>query len=126
MLAVDVLQRVARVLGLDSYLEVTVENDGHLDLSAFNIETHAGVLLDGVGDALMLHWHRESLQGRLKEGLGARSSTLMYAYPFTLCHRAVVATMDLSAANLDYFSKHHWLSDKNNVIALRLDTRAWV
>ena len=84
------------------------------------------MLLDGVGDALMLHKHRESLQGRLKQGLGGKSSTMMYAYPFTLCHRAVVVTMDLSAANLQYFSNHHWLSDKRNVIALRLSTRAWV
>ena len=27
-------------------------------------------------------------------------------------------TMDLSAANLDFFQKHHWLSDRRNVILL--------
>ena len=80
----------------------------------------------GVGDALMLHGHRESLQGRAKEGRGGKSTTMMYAYPFTLCHRAVVLTMDLSASNLDYFSRHHWLSDRRNVITLRLDAQAWV
>ena len=56
---------------------------------------------------------------------GGRSATMMYSYPFTLCRRAVVATMDLSASNLQYFSEHHWLSDKRNVIVLRLMEQAW-
>ena len=51
---------------------------------------------------------------------------MIYAYPFTLCRRAVVATMDLSAANLEYFQEHHWLSDRRNVIVLRLSTEAWL
>ena len=89
------------------------------------METNAGVLLDGVGDALMLHAHRESLQGRVKEDLGGKSSTMMYAYPFTLCHRAVVVTMDLSASNLECFNTHHWLSDERNVMALHLVAQAW-
>ena len=84
------------------------------------------MLLDGVGDAMMLHRHREALQGRAKENRGGRSATMMYAYPFTLCRRAVVATMDLSAANLSVFSNHHWLSDCRNVLVLNLDQRAWV
>ena len=78
------------------------------------------------GDALMLHQHREALQGRAKENRGGRSATMMYACPFTLCRRAVVATMDLSAANLDFFQKHHWLSDRRNVILLQLQQQAWV
>ena len=45
---------------------------------------------------------------------------MMYAYPFTLCRRAVVATMDLSAKNLGFFDTHHWLSDARNVVVLRL------
>ena len=126
MLAAHILKRVGDALGLDGYLEVTVEADSNLDLAAFDVETQAGILLDGVGDAVMLHTHRESLQGRLKEGVGGKSSTMMYAYPFTLCHRAVVATMDLSAANLQYFTDHHWLSDRRNVIALRLESQAWI
>ena len=126
MLAASILTRIATALGLKTFKEITVEDDGNLDLSNFDIDTDAGVLLDGVGDALMLHNHRESLQGRMKEGIGGKSNTMMYAYPFTLCHRAVVVTMDLSASNLDYFSSHHWLSDQRNVITLRLDAQAWV
>ena len=57
-------------LGLKKYMEVTVEEDGHLDLSEFDVSAHAGVLLDGVGDAITLHYNREALQGRLKEGRG--------------------------------------------------------
>ena len=62
----------------------------------------------------------QTLQGRANECRGGRSATMMYAYPFTLCRRAVVATMDLSAKNLEVFSTHHWLSDARNVVALRL------
>ena len=95
-------------------------------MSRFDVDIHAGILLDGVGDAKMLHEHREALQGRAKEDYGGKSSTMMYAYPFTLCRRAVVSTMDLSAKNLDFFTNHHWLSDKQNVIALRLQDQAWL
>jgi hypothetical protein len=38
----------------------------------------------------------------------------------------VVATMDLSASNLDLLLSHHWLSDKRNVIVLRLESSAWI
>ena len=92
----------------------------------WGFDEDAGVLLDGIDDALMLHKHRESLQGRVKEGRGGRSTTMMYAYPFTLSHRAVVATMDLSATNLQAFTEHHWLSDSRNVLLLRLSEQAWV
>ena len=50
---------------------------------------------------------------------------MMYSYPFTLCRRAVVVTMDLSAANLQFFEMHHWLSDRRNVIVLNLIEQAW-
>jgi hypothetical protein len=43
-----------------------------------------------------------------------------------LCRRAVVATMDLSASSLDLLTSHHWLSDKRNVIVLRLESPAWI
>ena len=45
---------------------------------------------------------------------------MRYAYPFTLTRRAVVATMDLSAANLDLLSSDHWLSDLRNILLLQL------
>ena len=45
---------------------------------------------------------------------------MMYAYPFTLCHRGVVATFDLSAANLDLFENDHWLSNEKNCLVLWL------
>ena len=50
---------------------------------------------------------------------------MVYSYPFTLCRRAVVATMDLSASNCDVFENHHWLSDDRNVIVLRLTSSAF-
>ena len=126
MLAADVLERIAAILGLEKFLEITVEDDPNLDLSEFDITKDAGVLLDGIDDALMLHTHREALQGRVKQSRGGRSNTMMYAYPFTLCHRAVVATMDLSASNQQCFTEHHWLSDSRNVMLLRLSEQAWV
>ena len=76
-------------------------------------------------DALMLHSHREALQGRVKECRGGKSATMVYSYPYTLCRRAVVVTMDLSASNLAYFTEHPWLSDRRNVIALRLREPVW-
>ena len=51
----DLFHRVGHTLGLGKYLELTVEDDGNLDLAEFDVATHAGVLLDGVGDAMMLH-----------------------------------------------------------------------
>ena len=48
--------------------------------------------------------------------MGGKSATMMYAFPFTLCRRAVVATMDNAANNLDYFNTHHWLSNRQNVM----------
>ena len=59
--------------------------------------------------------HRESLQGRAKKCRGGKSATMMYSYVFTLCRRAVVVTLDLSAQNLHMFTKDHWLSDPLNV-----------
>ena len=50
---------------------------------------------------------------------------MMYAYDFTLCRRAVIITMDLSASNLHLFDVDHWLSDKKNCLLLRLDAPAW-
>ena len=120
-----ILERLASRMGLQSYVEVTVEGDTDLDLSDFRVDQHSGVLLDGVGDALVLKKNREVLQGRPKLMKGGRSSTMIYAYRYTLCRRAVVATFDLSAANLHLFSTDHWLQDRRNVIVLRLTAPAW-
>ena len=65
------------------------------------------------------------LQGRPKVCKGGKSATNLYAYPFTLCRRAVVVTMDMSVANADLFDTDHWLSNRNNVILVRLDAPAW-
>ena len=108
------------------YKEVTVENDANLDLSEFDVATDAGVLLDGIGDVALLQSHLEALHGRVKEGRRGRSATMVYSYPFTLCRRAVVATMDLSASNLDLLLSHHLLSHERNVIVLRLERSAWI
>lgn len=125
MLGQDVLSRIGGVLGVPGYLEITVEGGEHLDLGEYSHEKHAGILLDGVGDVLFLQRHREVLQGRPKRDRGGKSSTMMYAYPFTLCRRAVVVTMDLSAENLDMLKKDHWLSDPRNVKVLELTSPAW-
>ena len=127
LLAGHVLERVAKVLGLSppAYLEVTVEGDGHLDCSGLDVAKHGGLLLDGVGDVLLLKKNRESLQGRPKVQWGGRSQTMRYAYPFTLARRAVVATMDLSADNLHLLESDHWLSDPKNVKVFKLTTEAW-
>ena len=108
------------------FLEVTVEDSSQLDLGDFDVDTHAGVLLDGVGDALFLKRNREVLQGRPKICKGGKSGAMMYAYPYTLCRRAVVATFDLSAANLQLLHTDHWLSDPRNVLQLHLEGPVWV
>ena len=50
---------------------------------------------------------------------------MMYSYPFTLCRRAVIVTMDLSAKNLHMLATDHWFSNPKNVILLRLSKPAW-
>jgi len=42
------------ILMVSGFMEVTVEGSPHLDLSGFDHRVHAGVLLDGVGDAKFL------------------------------------------------------------------------
>ena len=54
MLAAHTLKRVANKLGLKDFLEVTVEDSENMDLADFDRRVHAGVLLDGVGDAMFL------------------------------------------------------------------------
>ena len=51
VLAARVHEKVADALGLlpAAFAEVTVEDDGHLDLSALDVAKHSGVLLDGAG-----------------------------------------------------------------------------
>lgn len=124
-LGAAILRRVGELLGIPDFLEVTVEGDAAMDLSDLDCRTHAGVLLDGVGDALFLKHNREVLQGRAKLCKGGRSATMMYSYTYTLCHRAVVATFDLSAKNLHLLSSDHWLSNPLNVVQIHLDAPAW-
>ena len=113
-------KRLGPILSVDKFLEVTVGCDTALDLSNFDVSSHAGVLLDGVADAQTLSDNRESLQGRAKADTGGRSNTMVYSYPYTLCNRGVVVTMDLAAKNLDFFHTHHWLSVTDNAIVLTL------
>ena len=63
-------------------------------------------------------------KGRAKKCRGGKSATMMYAYAFTLCRRAVVVTLDLSARNLHMFTTDHWLSNPLNVLVLRLTAPA--
>ena len=125
MLAACVLERIAKTMALASFLEITVEGNDALDLAEFDHRRHAGVLLDGVGDAMFLKKHREVLQGRPKVCQGGRSATMIYAYPFSLCKRAVIATFDLSASNLALLKTDHWLADEKNVMKLYLTEPAW-
>ena len=125
ILANDVLQQIAKQLGLANFLEITVEDSEHMDLADFDRRCHAGVLLDGVGDALFLKRNRESLQGRPKIVKGARSATNVYSYTYSFCGRAVVATFDLSASNLQALYDDHWLSNRQNVIVLWLKSPAY-
>ena len=126
MLGEDILIRIGKVLGVPGFMEITIEADEHLDLGEYSHTKHAGILLDGVGDVLFLKHHREVLQGRPKRAKGGKSATMMYSYPFTLCRRAVIVTMDLSAKNLDLLETDHWLSDPKNVQVLKLTAPAWV
>ena len=126
MLAADVLRKVGDMVGPTEVLEVTVELNEHLDFAEFDCRRHAGVLLDGVGDALILKKNREALQGRPKLCKGGQSATIVYAYKYTLANRAVVSTFDLSAKNLDALETDHWLMDARNVIRLYLREKAWV
>ena len=112
-------------MGLKEFLEVTVQDNGSMELSAFDVDKHAGILLDGIGDVQMLADNRETLQGRAEADTGGKSATMMHSYYFTWCRRGVVATLDGGARGLQLFSTHHWLSHTENVIVLRLAAPAW-
>ena len=126
VLGASVLRRLAVALGVPGYMEVTVEGSPHLDLGDFDHRAHSGVLLDGVGDAMFLKAHREVLQGRPKKCKGGQSATNVYAFSYCLARRGVVATLDLSAKNLDAFRKDHWMSERRNIIVLNLTDKAYV
>ncbi|CAE7333538.1 unnamed protein product [Symbiodinium necroappetens] len=97
-----------------------------MDLAEFDRRIHAGVILDGVGDALFLKRHREALQGRPKMVKDAKSATNVYSYAYSFCGRAVVATFDLSAQNLGELESDHWLCNRDNVRLLKLNETAYV
>jgi len=125
MLAAHVLRKLGSMLGLANFVEVTVEQNPHLDLADFDWTRDAGVLLDGVGDSLILKQNREALQGRAKLCKGGQSATNVYSYTYSLVKRGAVATFDLSAENLMLFHTDHWLSNKQNVITLYLKEKAF-
>ena len=126
MLAADVLRKLGVILGLDNFVEITVEQNPHLDLAEFDWTRDAGIILDGVGDSLILKKNREALQGRAKICKGGQSATNVYSYSYSLVKRGIVATFDLSAENLVLFHTDHWLSNKQNVITLYLTEKAFV
>jgi len=132
LLAAHILQRIGKILQVQQeegglgFLEVTVEDNEVLDLADFDRRFHAGVILDGVGDALILKRNRESLQGRPKASKGAKSATNVYAYSYTFTRRAVIATLDLSAKHRHALGTDHWLSNELNVIKLELDEKVYV
>ena len=126
ILAANVLKGIGELLNISSFLEVTVEGDAFLDLTDFDVCSHAGVLLDGVGDVAILKANREVLQGRPKLCKAGRSPTMRFSNVYSLHRRAVVATFDLSAANLHLFDSDHWLSNPKNIVCLRLIVPAWI
>ena len=126
MLAANTLKRIGEVLGVTGFLEVTVEGDSFLDLTDFDVRHHSGVLLDGIGDVEVLKSNREVLQGRAKLCKSARSPTMRFSTMYSLHRRAVVASFDLSAANLHMFDTDHWLCNPKNVVCLKLTVPAWV
>ena len=107
-------------------VEITVEEKETLDFADFDMRRDAGVLLDGVGDAMIFKTNREALQGRAKPCKGAQSATNVYSYKYTLANRGVVATMDLSAKNRDQLKSDHWLSNSKNTILLELNEPAFI
>ena len=107
-------------------VEITVEEKETLDFADFDMRRDAGVLLDGVGDAMIFKTNREALQGRAKPCKGAQPATNVYSYKYTLASRGVVATMDLSAKNRDQLKSDHWLSNSKNIILLELNEPAFI
>ena len=69
--------------------------------------------------------NREALQGRPKVCKGAKSATNVYAYDYSFCRRAIVATLDLSAQHLDAFETDHWPPNALNAIVLQLTDKAY-
>ena len=67
LLAAKVLGKVAHLLQLPSFLEVTVDGDSLMDLSEFDLAKHAGVNLDCLGDVMMHKQHWETLHGVTNE-----------------------------------------------------------
>ena len=76
---------------------ITVEESTHLDLKAFDFESHDGLVLDNVNSFAQLLMWRAILQGRNAKSKGGQSATNMFAYPQYLFGVAVVATVDLDA-----------------------------
>ena len=50
---------------------------------------------------------------------------MVFAVPYTLARRAVVATFDLTAANLHLLKTNHWLTESPNVCVVRISAPAW-
>ncbi len=125
ILAAAILDRVGEVLGLTEFLEVTVEDDNFLDLTDLDVRRHAGVLLDGVGDVQVLKCDREILKGRPELCQAGRSPAMRFSSVYTMCRRAVVATLGLSASNPQMLQTDRWLSNPKNATQLRLTAPAW-
>ena len=51
---------------------------------------------------------------------------MMHSYKYTLCSWAVLATFDLTAANLATFNADHWLSSIDNGIVLMLKGKVFI
>ena len=60
------------------------------------------------------------MQGRPKAPNTPKSATNVYAYKYSSCGRAVVATLDLLAEKVNAFDEDHWLCNRDNVIYLKL------
>ena len=66
------------------------------------------------------------LQGRPAKFYGGRPTTMMRAYPVTLARRAIVVTMDVTAANVHLLRTNRRLKDPRNILLVWLEEPAYV
>ena len=103
---------------------LTVEEAEHLDLKAFDRDTHDGIVLDNVNTWQQLLRWRALLQARNAKTYGGQSATNMYAYAQYLFGVAIVVTVDLDAPDGYLVDPEHpkrskWLC--KNCVFVRLE-----
>ena len=108
----------------DNPFVLTVEEAEHLDLKAFDRDTHDGIVLDNVNTWQQLLRWRALLQARNAKTYGGQSATNMYAYAQYLFGVAIAVTVDLDAPDGHLVDPEHpnrskWLC--KNCVFVRLE-----